>query len=111
MSDESDENGVNDPEIRRFEREIEHQEKQLEMTQELLKEAPELLSKLITECVLPVAQQLNSQQQSAWEPPKRREKPQYDPPDRSWGGFEEGGGPDTESVRDKLDLDGDGGDA
>lgn len=111
MSNEPDENGVDDPEIRRFEREIEHQEKQLEMANDLLKDAPELLSQLITECVLPVAQQLNNQQQSAWEPPERREKPEYDPTDRPRSGIKEGGASDVEAVRDSLDLDGEGGDA
>ena len=78
-----------DPEIRRFERELEHREKNIEAVNELLKEVPSLLSKLTTEVVLPLVNSLQPQQQqemrsplkSRQQPqkPRNRGKPEYNP--------------------------------
>jgi len=85
MSDDS----PDDPEIRKFEREMEHREKNLEAANEMLKDAPGLLGELTNEVVLPLLKSLQPQQnQPMWSPPEgrqqRRERrnrgtPEYDP--------------------------------
>jgi len=82
-------NGPDDPEIRKFERELDHREKNLEAANELLKEAPGLLGELTNEVILPLLSSLQPQQnQQMWSPPngrqqsqrpKNSEKPEYNP--------------------------------
>lgn len=79
-----------DRDLRKFERELEHREKNLDAANDLLKDAPSLLAELTNEVVIPLLQGLQPQQQrqvqqQLWQPPKQdtrsRSKPEYDPTD------------------------------
>lgn len=78
-------NGPDESELRKFERELEHREKYLETTNELLQEVPSLLGELTNEVILPLLNSLQLQQQEIWSPPQsgqnsqNRGKPKYDP--------------------------------
>lgn len=64
-----------DPELRKYEREMEFRELQMEHMDSLLKEAPKLLSEIVNEVVLPLAVQMQSQDMSRelWDPPNDSE--------------------------------------
>lgn len=64
-----------DREMRKFEREMDFREKGLENTNELLQEAPSLLSELTTEVVLPLLNSLQSNQPAQ----SRRSEPEFSP--------------------------------
>lgn len=66
-----------DPEIRKFERELDHREKNIEAANELLKEAPGLLGELTNEVILPLLNSLQPQQhRRVWSPPDGRQQSQ-----------------------------------
>jgi hypothetical protein len=94
----SDEQGDN-PELRKFERRIEHKEKQLEQTHQLVMEGPSLLSEFTTEVLLPL---IHSLQKSASDAPGRRGAPEAEPPDPKGQASSERQAAD---VRRKLGLD------
>jgi len=102
MSDDHD-----DPDLRRFERELEHREKNLEHANEMMKEAPEVLSELVAGVVIPLVQQLgpsSSRNQDLWNPPNhgQREEPSYQPDSPN---NKEGPAKDVQEMRENLGLD------
>jgi len=91
-------NEPEDRELRKLEREYDHQEKRLEAANEMMKEAPGLLGELMQEVIIPLMTTARSQQQM-WEPPEeQRDKPEYEP---QVGGVSE---ENAAQVRDSLNL-------
>ena len=105
------ESGQEDVELEKMERQMEFQEKQMEMANELLKDAPGLLSELITECILPVAVQLQAGQDQVANS-GRRGKPTFEP-QVDKGEIQGPSEESVEKVRENLGLDSDvdGGDS
>ena len=95
-------NEPEDRELRKLEREYDHQEKRLEETNEMLKQAPSLLGEITQEVIIPLITSLPSpMQQEMWQPPpEEREKPEYDPQVDGVSSEK------AEEMRDNLNLNG-----
>ena len=73
-------NSPDDSEIRKFEREMDFREKNLDVANDLFKEAPSLMGELTEQVIIPMMKALGpvKRQQQMWEPPERN-KPEYQP--------------------------------